>query len=55
MLMAISFAADLGPVAACGSLFRTLMKSALVNCEPWSELKIAGPPWRASASSKAST
>jgi hypothetical protein len=29
------------------------MKSALVNCEPWSVLKISGLPWRSSASSSA--
>jgi hypothetical protein len=31
------------------------VKAALVNCEPWSVLKIAGRPNRASASSRAST
>ena len=31
------------------------MKAALVNCEPWSVLKISGWPKRASASSRAST
>jgi hypothetical protein len=35
--------------------FRTLMKSTLVNCEPWSLLKISGLPWRPSASSNTST
>ena len=32
----------------------TLMNSVLVNCEPWSVLKISGLPWRTSASSRAS-
>ena len=31
------------------------VKAALVNCEPWSVLKISGFPQRASASSRAST
>ena len=31
------------------------VKTALVNCEPWSVLKISGLPNRASASSRAST
>ena len=31
------------------------VKAALVNCEPWSVLKIAGLPNRASASPRAST
>ena len=31
------------------------VKAALVNCEPWSVLKISGRPNRASASSRAST
>ena len=34
---------------------RTPVNSWLVNCEPWSVLKISGLPWRASASSRAST
>jgi hypothetical protein len=32
----------------------TLVKSWLVNGEPWSVLKISGRPWRAMASSSAS-
>ena len=39
---------------AISASFSTLMKSTLVNCEPWSLLKIAGRPWRPSASSRAS-
>ena len=31
------------------------MKFATVNCEPWSVLKISGAPYRAIASSSAST
>jgi hypothetical protein len=30
------------------------VKAALVNCEPWSVLKISGRPKRANASSRAS-
>jgi hypothetical protein len=33
---------------------RRPVKAALVNCEPWSVLKIPGRPKRASASSRAS-
>jgi hypothetical protein len=31
------------------------MNSTLVNCEPWSLLRISDRPWRSSASSSAST
>jgi hypothetical protein len=33
---------------------RRPVKAALVNCEPWSVLKISGRPKHASASSRAS-
>jgi hypothetical protein len=33
----------------------TRVKAWPVNCEPWSVLKISGLPWRAKASSTAST
>src|SRR3982751_4308224 len=36
------------------ALSSTLVKSWLVNCEPWSVLKTSGRPCRASASSSAS-
>ena len=39
---------------AISAFFSTSMKSTLVNCEPWSLLKISGRPWRPSASSRAS-
>ena len=40
---------------AIPALSSTLVKSWLVNCEPWSVLKTSGRPCRAKASSSAST
>jgi hypothetical protein len=37
------------------ALARRPVKAALVNCAPWSVLKISGRPKRASAASSAST
>ena len=39
---------------ATSALLSTLTKSALVNRDPWSVVKISGRPWRAGASCSAS-
>jgi len=38
---------------AISAFFNTAVKSMDVNWDPWSELKMSGLPWRASASSTA--